>query len=447
MRLIVGSQEHFQKLLGKQPIKRSMRYRLMRYVLIVKCDERILLLNVVTGQVVLLNEVEVELLQSLPVKYSSLIESLVRDYYLVPQDFDEHRMVFNLRKVLKSLNEAQKSKMINHYTILPTTACNARCYYCFERGTKFFTMTEKTANDVVDFIYSHSDRGSRILLSWFGGEPTVASHRIDQICEGLKAREIEYLSDMTTNGYLLQEKMINQAVNLWNLKSVMICVDGTEASYNKTKAFAGVSGSPYQQVMDNINLLLERKIYVELRMNFDLGNYKEFEGVIENVKNLFGQNPYLKVTAHPIVGCYMDSDGIIKHADDDWFENKVLELNDLSRENGLYPPIEQVSCLHFSGCEATTDTAVVITPEGKLAKCPEQFDESQVIGNLEDGITNQSLVESWKNFEDYQKCVDCVLYPRCEKISNCRVENLCHFRLELIQREKNAVREIFLMEQ
>ena len=55
-------------------------------------------------------------------------------------------------------------------TILTTTGCNARCYYCYEKGIKPQAMDIETAEKVVMFIKDNY-HNKPVHLSWFGGEP------------------------------------------------------------------------------------------------------------------------------------------------------------------------------------------------------------------------------------------------------------------------------------
>ena len=114
---------------------------------------------------------------------------------------------------------------ITHYTILPTTACNARCYYCFEKGTKVETMTEQTANDVVEFIKKHHG-GEKVSILWFGGEPSLCPNRITQISNGLRVNGVKFVSQMISNGYAFDEGLVEEAVNNWNLRFIQITFDG-----------------------------------------------------------------------------------------------------------------------------------------------------------------------------------------------------------------------------
>lgn len=226
----------------------------MKYVLRVDHEGNTALHNVVTGQLVLLDRDEIDVINSLPTGYAPVMDALIADHYLVPEAYDEHKQVVNLRSVLRAM--MPKPKYITHYTILPTTACNARCYYCFEQGVKPVTMTGETADQVVKFIAEHCGPEKTVRISWFGGEPTIAAHRIDQICNGLMAKGITFVSDITSNGYLFDVNMVSRAHDLWHIKSIMISVDGVGQTYNKVKAYLDTHDDPYERVMRNVGLLL-----------------------------------------------------------------------------------------------------------------------------------------------------------------------------------------------
>ena len=255
MRTIVEAQRYTASLWGIPKGLEKVDFRAMRYVLRIHYKCGTFLYNVVTGQLVELEENEVEMFSRLPAKFTPIMKQLIEAHYLVPIDYNEQKAVSSLRRVLWRLQESQKSKDITYYTILITTACNARCYYCFEQGVKPVTMSEKTADDVVYFIASHCG-GKEITIRWFGGEPTIAINRIDQICEGLNKKGISFSSLLTTNGYSLDEKSISKAKKLWKLKFVTVSIDGTENSTNRIKAFVSSGDNPYSVIMRNFGLFL-----------------------------------------------------------------------------------------------------------------------------------------------------------------------------------------------
>ena len=441
MKTIVESKEHIDKLWGKQRIRENETYRMMRYVLRADYDGEVLLHNVVTGRLVILEHSEAEVVDKLPLKYKPVMEELVEGHYLVPERYDEHQQVVNLRQILWKLEDSQSTAGIVSFTILPTTACNARCYYCFEHGCKSATMTEQTANDVVDYIVKNCGEDRKVFITWFGGEPTIASRRIDQISGELLENGINYSSCMITNGYLFDEEMVKRAKDLWHVQYLQICVDGTETTSNKAKAFIGVKDSPYERVMQNIGFLLSNEIAVILRMNFDLNNYNEFKDLCKEVAKRFKGNQLLSVAAHPIIGEYQDHDGKKNHGSDEWFTEEMVELTNISRIMGLSRNGRPLPNMNIRMCGACREDSVVITPEGGIAKCPEKFTDNQLVGNVLTGVVHHELVQEWKAVADYRMCTDCKLFPCCVRLANCSNKTYCHnWKSYQLQYAKQMVR-------
>ncbi len=442
---VVEPKQHIAALWSKPTVRDGETFRMMRYVLRVDHEGKVLLHNVVTGQLVVLDQDEADVVDILPMQYSSTMEQLIDAHYLVSNQFDEHQRVLKMRTILHKMDEADAfpPKAITAYTILPTTACNARCYYCFEHGVPTVTMTEQIADNAVRFISNHSGSERKVSIRWFGGEPTVAAHRIDRICYGLRSNGIQYSSSMTTNGYLFDEEMVLRAKTLWNLKSVMISVDGTEKNFNDIKSFINAKDNPYQRVLRNIGLLMDQEIKVELRMNFDLGNYQDFSALIVEVSERFHGSKLLQVHVFPVEGEYPDKAGRILHGSDEWFDGKIAELNDAARECGLFHREMELPSLFFSTCSAGNPSSMVITAQGDLARCSGHFyEEGQIIGNITDDVIDYAACKFWHQFADPPKCRDCVFFPSCVLIEECPAKVLC-FLKELYRQHEEAVISVF----
>ena len=438
---IVDPKEHIAKLWGEQTVAETETYRLMRYVLRVEYDGKVLLHNVVTGQLVALDSEETKAIHGLKISYSCVIEQLIIDHFLVPIQYDEHQQVLNLRNILWKLTEAKKPKSVTSYLILPTTACNARCWYCFEKDVIPSTMTKETADDVVEFIVAHCC-GQPVYIWWFGGEPTLADRRIDQICEGLQKKGISYFSDISTNGYLFDDDMIDRAKKLWKVRQVTISLDGTESSYNRVKAFQKVKNSPYQKMMENVGLLLKKGISVALRMNYDQSTYMEFAELLQEVKKRFPDEAALMVYPHQINQVYHDKVECVYAQE--WFSEKNKELKELASNAGLYYQKNYgLPNLTYEMCGAANGKWFVITPLGQLACCAEQLNDSQIKGDLQHGVTNLDLENSWKRFSDYEECQNCVLFPRCAKMIYCATSNVCYNKKRNITLAINAIKEAY----
>ena len=438
MKTIVEPKERVDKLWGIQRTDTAATYRMMRYVLRIDHNGDVLLQNVITGQLVKLDQAEAELLEKLPATFTPEMEQLIEHQFIVPNDFDEHQRVVGIRSILRKLADKQEKPGINHITIFPTTACNARCYYCFEKGVKSETMTEQTANEVVEFLQKHCG-GKKLFIRWFGGEPTVGANRISQICEGLHQRGISFSSKITTNGYLFDEEMVEKACSIWNLKFAMISVDGTKERYNSVKAYVNACDDPYERVMNNIGLLLAHGVHVNLRMNFDKQNYLEFKEILEEARDRFGDNSLLDVYVHQINGHYQNLDSSLVQGDEEWFNEKILELNKISRNMGLLHKEIELPRLEYKWCIAARDDSVTILPQGQLVSCPERMNPDQYKGDLKHGVNNQDLICFWKQFADYEKCHKCCLFPECVKILNCAGKDRCFYKLERLDQIKELV--------
>lgn len=426
---IVEPKDHIARLWGKQQIRESDTYRLMRYVIRADHDGKVLLHNVVTGQLVILTQEEEETLDSLPKRYDPYLKPLIQHYYLVPEQYDEHSIVSGMRDVFRKMADTKERSALTFFTILPTTSCNARCYYCFEKGIEFATMTQETAKDVIRFITTHCN-GKKVWLKWFGGEPTVAANRITQICTGLKQNGVTFSSIMTTNGYLFSEEMAHEARYVWNLDRVTLSMDGTGENYNRIKDYVGACDNPYERVLHNVGLLTEQGIHVLVRMNFDQTNYRDFVNLLSDIHERYHSSTLIEVRAHYINDVQI-VDGIPRyHGSKEWYNETILELHQLSQSAGFLHKNHHLPCLSHRWCPASSLKSVTIKPDGKLVSCYELLGDDEVKGNLKEGITNQEIVTSWLRYADESDCIECNLFPNCGKIFKCPRKHGCYQKAE-----------------
>ena len=211
MKIIIPTTSTFEQVVGRQKRADGELYRLMTYVVQQPVADGMLLYNTLTCSLVLLT----------PDEAADIIAQgeLIDRWFLVPQGHDDRKLCRQVRQMAVLLTPAPK--VVTTYTILPTTGCNARCFYCYEQGTRPVTMTAETASQVVRYIVAH--RGNEeVTLRWFGGEPLVNVKAIDQICTELRAQGVPFTSSMVSNGYLFDADMVQRAKNLWQLQKVQI---------------------------------------------------------------------------------------------------------------------------------------------------------------------------------------------------------------------------------
>lgn len=410
---IVEGKQNIIRLLGKQVIKHS-EYRLMKYVLQTLCQDGILLHNVITGQMVLLDGKESDILNELPSVYSESMNALIESRFLVPVEYDEKKTVDKLRLLI---GKVLLPKGINNYVIFTTTDCNARCFYCFEHGCKRMTMDAHTGEKLVEYMISHKGDGP-LRLRWFGGEPLIGLQRIDQICEMLNEREIKYVSAMVSNGYLFTDEIINKAVSLWHLNEVQITLDGTENIYNAVKSYVGVHGSPYLRVINNIESLMKHGIRVNIRLNLDMHNKDNLYDLAEEISRRFVDKTLLNVYVYvvekdvgsaPIERTSEDDEGLYQQQER---LSKRLDTLGLTRNTNYLPSIKNNRCM------ADNDGTVAIYPNGKLYKC-ERIVENEWVGDISTDSINGQMIALYKEKLQCKICDDCVLYPNCILLKKC----------------------------
>lgn len=162
--------------------------------------------------------------------------------------------------------------------LVPTTACNFACPYCFEENKPNVTMNDRTAKQLVKFINTHPNAKS-INLTWYGGEPLLAFERIKQLLEVFRT-EISIpiaKQHMVSNGYLLTPEVAEYMAK-HGLQSVQITLDGPEKMHNRTRCLKGNGNDTFERILKNIDSLLKHQpqIKVSVRVNVDKANADAF---------------------------------------------------------------------------------------------------------------------------------------------------------------------------
>ena len=179
MKQLKPGNQAISALCGKQK-KENRDYRLTRHCIRKACEEGILLYHTLTGELLLLADEE---------ELKRREDDLISDWFLVPESYDENRYADEIRTIYRMLRPHGSAKTT--FTILTTTDCNARCYYCYEMGIRRIPMTEETAYAAADYIIRVS-HGEKVKLCWFGGEPLYNRAAIDRICETLEQNGVVF---------------------------------------------------------------------------------------------------------------------------------------------------------------------------------------------------------------------------------------------------------------
>lgn len=430
MKNVLDANTNILKILGRPTIAQN-DVRLSRYCVQEPVEEGLLLFHTLTRELLFLSKEESE----------QLLESdvLKERWFVVPNTLDEKKCAETVKWVLRTTTK--QPKHITTYTIMTTTDCNARCFYCYEMGRSRIPMTEETAHKAARYIKEHCG-GERVMLSWFGGEPLFNQTVIDLISEDLRKDGVEYSSVMASNGYLFDENAVHKASTLWNMRYVQITLDGTEKVYNRSKAYIYQNEkSPYQVVLGGIERLLDAGILVTIRLNLDLYNAEDLQKLVEELAERFAGKRGLAIYAHPLFDTELPM--AESHTAEEWearyeawyrLREKIMQLG-LDIRRGIKKQIK------LSHCMAASGNAIVIAPTGEIGLC-EHYSDSEFIGHIDREALDTDALEKWREItSEIPECSDCFYYPECGKLKKCPVSNKCflQFRESMLWDRKQAM--------
>lgn len=380
-------------------------------------EEGLLLFHTMTLELVLL---PAPLPDRLEAPDGALRDYLRDHWFLIPQEMDEHRTAGEVRETLYLTRPLPEG--IQKFTILTTTACNARCFYCFEKDWEPITMGPETAERTADYVLAHA--APSFHIDWFGGEPLVNRKAIDRISERLVRAGASFDSSMFTNGYLFDEEMIRQAVDCWKLEGVVITLDGCRELYNRTKAYVNPSEDPFTRVIRNIHLLNAAGVRTDIRMNLDVFNREDLFRLTDYLIREFAGVKKMRIYLLPVYETVEDPS--TWKSEEDRTENyrAMDELRTRLIAAGLYNKFLPGVAMTNS-CMADSGNMVMILPDGKMGLC-EHYLRDNYIGDLQSEEYNQKTLAAFRELHpEIPSCADCPIYPQCIRLKKC-VQAICY---------------------
>lgn len=294
---------------------------------------------------------------------------LVQNGFFVSSDCDEFIDIQN------QFRNKEKG-VINNFTIVLTTSCNARCFYCYEEDYCKQTMSEEKIDDLVNFIANQSKKDDSLLtLDWYGGEPLLCVKTIDEIIAKLSTSGVfknrEWISSITTNATLFDDGLVNHAVEKWNLSIAHITIDGNEQQHNQRKNVNFNGNSAYRATWNAIYNLLKKGVYVNLRIHLDNDNKGNFGEILDDIAVFFEFENFHLFPTFLFPPEYEMADNYIKEEEkEELFYNifKVMKEKKLiTNYITLFPKPKKC------GCFATNPHSAVVAPDGSFHACVQEF--------------------------------------------------------------------------
>lgn len=322
------------------------------------------------------------------------------------------------------------------FCVMTTTGCNARCPYCYEKGTPVSTMSDAVAHDVAKYIISCIKPGESFDIEWFGGEPLINPSPIDIITEALEKTSLldHARISMASNGILFDSNTIEKAATTWHLEHVQITLDGTEARHDAIKLGNGKSGA-FSRTVDNIMALAEAGVYASIRVNIGPENEADIIQMLENLAPLMSGNENIGFYAYPLFSpVRAESKDTVK---------RIIRVTERIASLGLRSPANVYQLYYLqSRCLATNYRGATIAPDGNIYGCSHCLDERSHFGDIwhHDPYHPKRIAWSNPSLPDY--CSDCILLPMCQ--GGCKVAELGLEAMPQCSLWKNALDEIIL---
>jgi len=310
-------------------------------------------------------------------------------------------------------------------TIAPTSDCNFRCPYCYEKDVLHLqSMTDEVADKLVEFVEKQASSIGSLDITWYGGEPLLEFRRIKdlsqrfmKICE---EHEVHYQAGIVTNGYLLTKERLEQLID-WKVYTIQITLDGTKETHD-SRRYLKNHGGTFDKIISNLLSLEELARTAEnfpainVRMNLDQTNKEEAFELLKFID----ESPLRTYVTPYVAGVYDENDLEYKYTltDSEFGKIKTRFIKELEKKgynidySAYYPQRITANCC----CDRFN--AAVVDAHGNFYKCWEE------IGNMEACI---GQLGSDVNF-NLPKCYfDYILYDPTmdEECKNCKILPIC----------------------
>ena len=255
-------------------------------------------------------------------------------------------------------------------------------------------MSDDTVESIAKYLVRRAPALSRLSISWFGGEPLLAmpvvrslSRRAMSICD---EQGIQYHSAMTTNGYLLSNKILTELISL-NVFDYQITLDGLAESHNKTRLSRMGKGT-FERIWDNLvgmRSITSPLLKVTVRIHYSEESYEGIPPLLSALQKELGDDE--RFTFH--LKTIENLGGPKASEIPKWTPGRRQEIH---RQLSTLLPRPKVLRIKDYVCYAAKPNSIAIRSDGRIAKCTvDLHDPQNDLGKIDkDGylqLDNQKL--------------------------------------------------------
>lgn len=367
------------------------------------------------------------------------IDKVTYKHIFIDKIFDDNDAIASLKKMgfivdsnkqqlefIEALRKREIESPQQTITIFTTNKCNARCYYCFEKGIRFVDMSMETAQMIVDFILKRFHK-KELAIMWFGGEPLLSVNIIEYITQCLRQHGYTLNSHITTNGSLINKPLIDFLKQNYEHLSFQITIDDIGIKYGQIKRYVDIEvEDAFDKVINNCKLLLNNDIPLSIRINYRTEQIDKAKNIFLRIKDIFKKYEGEKFRIY--LAAITMAEGCNSCREEKGKITDLLNAMKFAYSQNLYNPraknerqkILSTFCLlpKSYACGACKINNITIDAEGYIFKCHRfvQYPHYR-IGSVFDGINKNTKhclkIEDFHIFRE--ECKECNILPLCQQ--------------------------------
>lgn len=309
-------------------------------------------------------------------------------------------------------------------------ACNMTCGYCFAGKGEYHgeqaIMSYEVGKQALDWLIKNSGTRRNLEVDFFGGEPLLNFEVVKKLVAYGRSQEKKHNKNfrftLTTNGILLNDEII-EFVNK-EMSNVVISLDGRKDINDNMRKTHDQKGT-YDLILPAFKKLAQSRNQKDYYVRGTYTHYNtDFASDIIHMAELGFKELSIEPVVAPSEAPYALRESDLPKLLSE-YERLASEMLQRKRDgNGkdftFYHYMIDLTggpCIvkRISGCGVGTEY-VAVTPTGDLYPC-HQFvgDEKFLLGNIYDGITNNSICHEFKkcNVYSHSECSDCFAKLYC----------------------------------
>lgn len=322
-----------------------------------------------------------------------------------------------------------------HLILLPAgEACNLDCVYCYENHDDISTMKTEHAQTLLTFIQSQNIK--RVSIEYFGGEPLLNLRFIKHFSSLLSKHQIEFNCSITTNGTLINEKVLSDLYEA-KVKSFQITLDGPKEIHNSLRVSKSKTLDSFESVCNALRVLAKsdyQDLSVMLRMNVNHQTIDEvnFLAMVEVIESIVDKNDRRFILLPKLISDYASANNVVKKDAEMIYCKSTMAKSVMDKfEKYIFNNYLSADALFLTkkggySCYAGNAKSLVVTPDLQLRKCTVAMeDPMNIVGRIKENgeLSLNSNMELWIKDYSNQYCNSCFIQQSCQG-NACPLENI-----------------------